>query len=95
LLHCKIGVEVKMRVRLGLAVTAALTMLAAAPAPSTIEAEWKAGIADANKDWATIPHAILKIQDAAYLGEGQSATLVGTKGKPTSSSSPSASPAAR
>lgn len=73
-----------MRTGTGLAALAAMALLAAAPAPSKIEAEWRAGIADANKDWAKVPHAILKIQDAAYLGEGQSATLTGTKGKPES-----------
>jgi uncharacterized protein (DUF1684 family) len=57
------------------------TASAAIPSP---EAKWKASLADDNKGWATAPHAILKIQDAAYLGEGQTATLVGTKGKPDS-----------
>ncbi|MEJ1967904.1 MAG: DUF1684 domain-containing protein [Rhizomicrobium sp.] len=52
--------------------------------PAAIAAKWRADIADANKAWAEVPHAILKIQDAAYLGEGQSATLIGTKGKPAS-----------
>jgi uncharacterized protein (DUF1684 family) len=52
-------------------------------APSPLDA-WKASLVDDNKDWAVKPHAILKIQDAAYLGEGESAALVGTKGKPGS-----------
>ncbi|HJW42068.1 MAG TPA: DUF1684 domain-containing protein [Rhizomicrobium sp.] len=52
--------------------------------PRSHAQEWRDGIADANKDWAQVPHAILKIQDAAYLGEGQSATLTGTKGNPAS-----------
>jgi len=56
---------------------------AAFAAPSPLEA-WKASLLDDNKGWAAEPHAILKIQDAAYLGEGESATLVGTKGKPGS-----------
>ena len=43
-----------------------------------------AAIADENKGYAQIPHAMLKIQDAAYVGEGQSATLVGVKGNPAS-----------
>jgi uncharacterized protein (DUF1684 family) len=63
---------------------AATFLLAAAPAPKTPEQEWRDGLADANKAWSKVPHAILKIQDAAYLGEGQSATLTGTKGKPDS-----------
>jgi hypothetical protein len=66
------------------AVLGAILLLAAAPPPKSPEQQWRDGIADANKAWAKIPHAILKIQDAAYLGEGQSATLTGTKGKPES-----------
>jgi len=73
-----------MRLGLMAAMTAAGLMLAAAPAPQSPEAEWQAGLVEANQAWATTPHAILKIQDAAYLGEGQHATLVGTKGKPQS-----------
>ncbi len=49
---------------------------------TTPEEAWKAEIADANIGWAKAPHAILKIQDAAYLRDGDAATLVGTKGKP-------------
>ncbi|MBV8977929.1 MAG: DUF1684 domain-containing protein [Alphaproteobacteria bacterium] len=60
---------------------AALGLLAAGPSP---EALWKAAIADANKDYAAKPHAILKIQDAAYLREGDTSTLVGIKGRPES-----------
>jgi hypothetical protein len=44
--------------------------------------EWVKEIVEANIAWSKAPHAILKIQDAAYLGEGQHATLLGTKGKP-------------
>ncbi len=55
---------------------------ASAPAAKWKKEVWRAGLIDANKEWSKIPHAILKIQDAAYLGEGQSATLTGTKGKP-------------
>ncbi len=53
--------------------------LAAAENPEQV---WKKEIAQANVAWAKAPRAILKIQDAAYLGEGQSATLTGEKGKP-------------
>lgn len=61
---------------------AAATLLgAAAPSP---EAAWRAGIAEENKDYAQIPHAMLKIQDSAYLGEGQIAVLVGVKGRAAS-----------
>ena len=61
---------------------AALSIAAKAPKPPAVE--WRDEIVEANQAWAKIPHAILKIQDAAYLGEGQSATLVGVKGKPAS-----------
>lgn len=73
-----------MKKSLLIAVAAMVMLAAAAPAPKTPEQDWQAGILDANKAWSKVPHAILKIQDAAYLGEGQSATLTGTKGKPDS-----------
>jgi hypothetical protein len=59
-------------------------MTGSAIAAGTPEQIWKKEIADGNYAWAKAPHAILKIQDAAYLGEGQSATLTGIKGKPDS-----------
>lgn len=62
------------------AAIAALNIAAKAPKPPAVE--WRDEIVEANQAWAKIPHAILKIQDAAYLGEGQSATLMGVKGKP-------------
>ena len=58
--------------------------LASAASAVTPQEEWKKEIAEGNVAFATRPHAILKIQDAAYLGEGESATLTGTPGKPTS-----------
>jgi uncharacterized protein (DUF1684 family) len=62
-----------------------VSVFAALPAfGSTPERDWKAAIADENKDYAQVPHAMLKIQDAAYVGEGQSATLAGRKGDPAS-----------
>ena len=69
----------KTRPLLLAAFIAASPVLAATP-----EQDWKAGIADENKDYAQIPHAMLKIQDAAYVGEGQTATLSGTPGDPGS-----------
>ncbi|HEX3673618.1 MAG TPA: DUF1684 domain-containing protein [Rhizomicrobium sp.] len=65
-------------------IAASLLALSTAAFAATPEQAFKASLADDNKDWATAPHAILKIQDAAYLSEGQSATLVGAKGKPAS-----------
>ncbi len=41
-------------------------------------------IAGQNKAYAQTPHAMLKIQDAAYIGEGGSATLAGKPGIPGS-----------
>jgi uncharacterized protein (DUF1684 family) len=61
----------------------ALSLVLGAAAPSP-EAAWQAGIADENKDYAQVPHAMLKIQDSAYIGEGQAAILTGRKGDPAS-----------
>jgi len=55
-----------------------------AAAPQSPQAAWKAGLAEANEAYSKTAHAILKIQDAAYLGEGDTATLIGAKGKPAS-----------
>jgi uncharacterized protein (DUF1684 family) len=68
-----------MRIITLVACVAALGMGAAAPL-QTPEGAWKAAIADQNKDYAKNPHAMLKIQDSVYLGEGQSAVLQGRKG---------------
>jgi Protein of unknown function (DUF1684) len=61
----------------------ALTATVGATAPSP-EAAWKADIVAGNKHFSDEPHAILKIQDAAYLRDGDSSSLVGIKGKPES-----------
>jgi uncharacterized protein (DUF1684 family) len=50
----------------------------------TAQQYWKSQIEDANKHYSETPHAILKIQDAAYMRDGDTQTLVGTKGKPES-----------
>jgi hypothetical protein len=63
------------------AVFSVLFLTAAAPPPSP-ETVWKNSIADQNKAYAQTPHAMLKIQDSAYLGDGQSAVLQGRKGQP-------------
>jgi uncharacterized protein (DUF1684 family) len=55
-------------------------LLASAAVAATPEQEWKTGIADQNISYAQKPHAMLKIQDSAYIGEGQSAVLTGRKG---------------
>jgi hypothetical protein len=66
-----------------IAAVAILVLGAAAPPPS-VEAIWKDGIAGQNKAYAQTPHAMLKIQDSAYLGDGQTAVLQGQKGRPGS-----------
>jgi len=63
------------------AVMAAMTVSAQA---KTNEELWKASLADANNGWAHNHYAVLKIQDAAYMRDGDTSTLVGTKGKPES-----------
>lgn len=66
-------------------VLALCLLAAAAPALArTPEAAWKADLVDTDKAYSVAPHAILKIQDAAYLGEGNSASLVGRRGDPGS-----------
>jgi uncharacterized protein (DUF1684 family) len=63
------------------ATLAAISAPALALAP---EAAWQKDIAETNKDYTDKPHAMLKIQDAAYLGEGNSASLLGQRGMPGS-----------
>ncbi len=58
--------------------------VAAAAAPPPPEAAWKAAIAEQNWSYAKKPHAMLKIQDSVYIGEGQGAALQGRKGQPAS-----------
>ena len=60
------------------------TLIALPAVASTPEEDWKAGIARSNEHYNVTPHAMLKIQDAIYLGEGDEATLAGTKGDPAS-----------
>ena len=45
-------------------------LLAATPTP---QEAWKKGIAGQNEAYAKRPHAMLKIQDSVYLGEGETA----------------------
>ncbi len=62
--------------------TLSCAAVANASAPLQPADEWKSEIAKANVDWSRAPYAILKIQDAAYLRDGDIATLVGEKGYP-------------
>jgi uncharacterized protein len=66
------------------AFAASVVLGTAMAAPQTPEQAWKAGIAEANRDWAKRPHAILKIQSSAYLHNGDEAVLVGKTGDPGS-----------
>jgi hypothetical protein len=56
-------------------------LLAATPTP---QEAWQKGIAGQNEAYAKRPHAMLKIQDSVYLGEGETAVLEGKKGAPSS-----------
>ncbi len=66
---------------LGVAAAAVLLVGAAPPSP---EQAWRSGIDEENRDYAQVQHAMLKIQDAAYLADGNSAVLTGRKGDPGS-----------
>src|SRR5690348_17114374 len=70
--------------RVGKLAAAILVLGLSAAASLSPEAEWKKGIAEENFDFAKKPHAMLKIQSAAYIGEGQVAVLNGVPGKPES-----------
>jgi len=77
-------IPVPPSVRIPLLAAGLAMLLGAAGPPQTPEEAWKAGIAGQNQAYAQKPHAMLKIQDAAYLGEGQSAVLQGNAGVPGS-----------
>lgn len=64
--------------------TAAFVLLASAAAAATLSPKqaWLDDIAKSNKHYSEDAHAILKIQDAAYMRDGETSTLVGVKGKP-------------
>lgn len=84
-----------MKSQLGVLFAAALSMTACAPmdegvaatgAPSVATsaspvAEWEKWRAEENAAWSTKEFAILKIDDAVYLNEGQSAWLINRKQK--------------
>lgn len=65
---------------------AAILVLAGSGVASahSVKEAWAQGIEEANIGWAKAHFAILKIQDAAYLGEGEGATLTGSTGHPES-----------
>jgi hypothetical protein len=57
--------------------------LAAKPAPTPAE-QWKASLLEANAAWSTDKHALLKINDAAYIHAGEFVSLTGDAKKPES-----------
>lgn len=65
-----------------------LAVFAASAATAAVEVSprqaWLDDIAKSNKHYSADTYAILKIQDAAYIREGDAATLVGRKGQPGS-----------
>jgi hypothetical protein len=69
--------------RCALFALASVPLLLAA-APLSPEAQWQKDIADQNFAYAKRPHAMLKIQDSVYLGEGETAVLAGVKGQAAS-----------
>jgi len=66
-----------------MAIAAQAAPPAAKHTPTPAEA-WKASLADDNADWATKKHAILKINDAAYVHAGEFVSLVGDPKNPDS-----------
>jgi uncharacterized protein (DUF1684 family) len=63
------------------AIVAAASFAATPGKPLTPEQAWKADQVKDNADWATSKHAILKIDDAAYVPEGETVSLVGDAAK--------------
>jgi uncharacterized protein (DUF1684 family) len=49
----------------------------------TPQETWKKEIAEQNRHYSQVPHAMLKIQDAVYLDEGESAGLQGRPDQPS------------
>lgn len=66
-----------------IAAAAALIPSMAAAQEQPLQA-YIANIAEQNRDYAKIPHAMLKIQDVVYLADGDQAVLTGKKGEPQS-----------
>jgi len=71
-------------VLLSAAIFASASLAAPAKHTPTPAQAWKASLAQDNADWATAKHAILKINDAAYVHAGEYVSLVGDPQKPDS-----------
>jgi uncharacterized protein (DUF1684 family) len=63
------------------AALASSALVAATPSPQQV---WEKGVADENTDYSKTPHAMLKIQDSAYLHDGDTAVLTGQTGNAAS-----------
>ncbi len=63
------------------AAVAAVLLFASAEAKTPAEA-WQDGIKDANAVWGTQKHAYLKINDAAYIHDGEFTSLIGDPKQP-------------
>jgi uncharacterized protein (DUF1684 family) len=65
-------------------ITLLLGLHAVAHAAPPAQDAWKSGIEEQNKYYSQVPHAMLKIQDAVYLSEGETAALDGRRDQPAS-----------
>jgi hypothetical protein len=74
--------DMKFPFALNLVLGLVLGMHAAIAAPPSPMEVWKNGIAEQNKDYAQVPHAMLKIQDAVYLSDGEAASIQGQREQP-------------
>jgi hypothetical protein len=61
-----------------------LGLIASPLAAQTAQESWTRSIAEQNEHYARVPHAMLKIQDAAYLRDGETASLQGRRDQPAS-----------
>src|SRR5215831_10706396 len=64
--------------KLQVTLTLILVLHAAMAAAETPVEAWKKGIAEQDEYYSKVPHAMLKIQDAVYLSDGETATLQGS-----------------
>jgi hypothetical protein len=67
-----------------LSLGALLVIQAPIAAAQTPQELWKSSIAEQNSHYSQVPHAMLKIQDAVYLSDGETAALQGRRDQPAS-----------
>ena len=63
------------------AAVAAVLLIASAEAKTPAEV-WKDSLKETNADWAANKHALLKINDAAYIHDGEFTSLTGDPKQP-------------